>query len=135
MKKNIITVFEQLFFLEEFLHLVGKNDVLLEGVSIGLGRANHTDNLSVALTGVGFQGCNNFFCHMSLSPILFDFFMNSHFLQVRIVLLELQTFGSILFILSGDVTAHARNTTGLLLGALEDNLHSSVFSFLCHVFY
>ena len=59
--------------------------------------------------------------------------MNSHFLQVRVVLLELQTLRGILFVLSGDITAHARNTTILLLGALEDNLHSSVFILLCHV--
>ena len=59
--------------------------------------------------------------------------MNSHFLQVRVVLLELQTLRGVLFVLSGDITAHARNTTILLLGALEDNLHSSVFILLCHV--
>ena len=59
--------------------------------------------------------------------------MNSHFLQVRVVLLELQTLRGVLFVLSGDVTAHAGNSTILLLGALEDNLHSSVFILLCHV--
>lgn len=81
MKKNIITItFAVLFFLEEFLNLIREDDILFEGISIGLGRANHTNHFCVALTGAGFQGCNNFFCHSSLSPILFDFFVNSHFL-------------------------------------------------------
>ena len=79
MKKNIITV-SVLFFLEELLNLVREDDVLLEGIGVSFGRANHTNNFGVALTGVGFKGCNNFFCHSSLSPILFDFFVNSHFL-------------------------------------------------------
>ena len=60
--------------------------------------------------------------------------MDGHFLQVRIVLLKLQTFGSVLFVLSSDITAHAGNTTILLLGAFQNHLHSCVFVFLCHFF-
>ena len=68
MKKNIITV-SCLFLFEEILNLVGGEDGFLEGVGIGLGRADHADYLSVAFTGSGFQGSNNFLCHSTLSPI------------------------------------------------------------------
>ena len=112
--------------------MVRKNYVLLEGIRVSFGRANHTDDFGVALTSSGLQGCNNFLCHRSISPLLFDFFMYGHLLQVRVVLLELQTLGGILFIFGGDIAAHARNTTIFLLGALEDHLHSSVFILLCH---
>ena len=70
-----------------------------------------------------------------MSPILFDFFVDSHFLQVRVVLLQLLTFGSVLLVLGGDVTAHARNAARLLLGAFEDNLHAFIFIFLCHNYF
>ena len=69
MKKNILLLCSKLFLLEELLDLIGQDDVFLEGIGIGLGRANHTDNLGIALTSGGFQGCNNFLCHSSLSPI------------------------------------------------------------------
>ena len=122
-----------LFLFQKFLYLVREDDVFLEGISIGLGRANHADDFGVALTRSSLKCCNNFLCHRSLSPLLFDFFVNGHFLQVRIVLLELQTLRGIFLVLGGDVTAHAGDTAVFLLGALEDNLHSCVFIFLCHV--
>ena len=59
-----------LFLFDEFLNLIGRQNSLFKGIGIGLGRANHTDNLGVALTSRGLQGCNNFFCHSSLSPII-----------------------------------------------------------------
>ena len=61
MKKNIIV----LFFLEVFLHLVGEDDFFLEGVGIGFGRANHTDHFCITFTSSGFEGSNNFLCHIS----------------------------------------------------------------------
>ena len=63
---------------------------------------------------------------------LLNLLVNRHALQVRIVLLELQTLGGVLAVLGRDVTADAGNASTLLLGALENHLHAVAFCFLCH---
>ena len=58
--------------------------------------------------------------------------MDGNFLQEGIVLLALKTLGSVLLVLGSDVAGNTRNTAGLLLSALEDDLHPVSFCFLCH---
>ena len=58
--------------------------------------------------------------------------MNSHALEIGVVLLQLQALSRILAVLGGDVTRHAGNTAFLLLSTLKDNLYSIAFYFLCH---
>ena len=58
--------------------------------------------------------------------------MHRNLLQERIVLLELETLRRVLLVLGGDVTGHTGNAAGLLLRALEDDLHPVSFRFLCH---
>ena len=62
--------------------------------------------------------------------MLLDFLVNSHFLQNRVVLLELKTLSRVLAVLCGDVTAHARHARGLVLCALQN--HLDPITFLCH---
>jgi hypothetical protein len=62
--------------------------------------------------------------------MLLDFLVNSVFLQNRVVLLELEALSSILTVLRGDVTAHARHARGFVLCALHD--HLDPITFLCH---
>ena len=58
--------------------------------------------------------------------------MNGNLLQDRIVLLPFKTLRGVLLILCGDVAGHPWNAAGLLLCALEDDLHPVSFRFLCH---
>ena len=66
------------------------------------------------------------------APELFDFTMNSDLLEVRVVLLALETLGGVLLVLGSDVTGDARYAASLLLGTFEDDLHPVSFCFLCH---
>ena len=58
--------------------------------------------------------------------------MNGDLLQEGVVLLALETLGSVLPVLGGDVTGDSGYAAGFLLGALEDDLHPVSFCFLCH---
>ena len=63
---------------------------------------------------------------------LFDFFVNRHFLQIRVVLLQLQSFGSVLAVFGRDVSRHSRHAACLLLRAFQNHLLTSFFILLCH---
>ena len=120
--------FAELFLIEKLLALLSLHELLDENVSAGLGRLLHTDALDHALgTGLCCECCDGFLCHNLISSELFDFFVDSNFLQERVVLLALKTLGSVLLVLGGDVTGDSRNTAGLLLSALEDDLHPVSF--------
>ena len=123
-----------LLLFEVFLDVVGGDDFLFEHVGAGLLGADHADHLGKTLAGGGFEGSNNFLCHILMSPIvlLLDFFVDGHFLQEGVVLLELEALRGVLLVLGGDIAAHAGDTAGFLLGALQDDLNACVFSFLCH---
>ena len=58
--------------------------------------------------------------------------MDGHALKDGVVLLKLETLGSVLAVLGGDVTAGAGHTTILVFGAFEDYLNAITFYFLCH---
>ena len=58
--------------------------------------------------------------------------MNSHLLEVWIVLPALETIWCVLLILSCYVARDSRYTAGFLLCALKDDLHPVSFCFLCH---
>ena len=58
--------------------------------------------------------------------------MNGNLVEVRVVLLALETLRGVLLVLGGDVTRHSRYTAFFLLSALEDDLHPVSFCFLCH---
>ena len=54
------------FLLEELVHFLVQNDLLLEDVSTRLRRLNHLDALRVRTSGVtGLQCCDRFLCHSS----------------------------------------------------------------------
>lgn len=58
--------------------------------------------------------------------------MDGHALKNRVVLLQLEAFGSIFAILRRDVTAGAGHAAFLVFSAFEDYLNAITFSFLCH---
>ena len=60
--------------------------------------------------------------------------MKGVFLQVGIVLHELETVRCVFAVLGRDVTAHSGNTAVLLLRALKDDLNACFFRFLCHCY-
>jgi hypothetical protein len=61
---------------------------------------------------------------------LFDFLVKGILFQKWIVLLQLQTFWSILFVLGGDVATGTSQTGSLVLRALQNHLNP--ISFLSH---
>ena len=65
----------------------------------------------------GFQRCDYFLCHIALK--LFDFTMNGHLLQERVVFLALQTVGGVFLVLGRDVAGHSRNTASFLLSLIH----------------
>lgn len=121
---------QEKLFLQVLLNFVVLNHALLKHVGTSLGRTDHLDHLAEIATFTSLERCNYFLCH--ILNVLFNFFVNSYFLQVRVVLLELQTLGCVLAVLGGNVARHSGNTTCLLLSAFEDNLNAISFSFLCH---
>ena len=58
--------------------------------------------------------------------------MNRDLAQIGIELPALEAVRVVLFVLGGDVAGNARHAAGLLLRALEDDLHPVSFRFLCH---
>ena len=58
--------------------------------------------------------------------------MNSHLLQDGVILLKLETLGSILPVLRGDIARCAGQSALLHLGAFQNHLDSVAFNFLCH---
>jgi len=109
---------------QEFLDLVLVYDGLLEGVSTCFGAPYGLDHfcpvlgLSCSLLVFGLDSCFCLLCHG-----LFDFLVNSYFLQDRVVFLQLETLGRVLLVLGGDVTAGTGHTGVFVLRALQDHLH------------
>jgi hypothetical protein len=119
-----------LFLLgEKVFHLVVGDDALFEDVCTGFVGFHHFDTFGELFARTGFQRCDYFLCHIALK--LFDFTMNGHLLQERIVLLALQTVGGVFLVLGRDVAGHSRNTASFLFRAFENHLHS--VAFLCHL--
>ena len=117
-----------LFLLEIALCLVCLYKLLSKYVSACFRRLLHADALDHALgTGLCCECCDGFLCHNLISSKLFDFLVDGNFLQEGIVLLALKTLGSVLLVLGSDVAGNTRNTAGLLLSALEDDLHPASF--------
>lgn len=58
--------------------------------------------------------------------------MKGDLLQVWVVLHPLETIGSVLTVLGGDVARHARNAACLLLSTFKNNLDAIALCFLCH---
>lgn len=118
--------------LEEVLDGLIGNHTLIKDVRALFG-LHHLDDLGIA-AAIGLtrlQGCDCFFCHGA--SVLFDFLVNRHALENRIILLQLKTLGGILSVLGGDVTGGAGEATLLHFSAFENHLYSVAFSFLCHV--
>jgi len=67
-----------------------------------------------------------------MAQCLFNFFMNGHFLENRVVFLEFETPRSVFAVFGSDVSAHTGHSAGLMLGAFKDHLHTIAFCFLCH---
>lgn len=85
--------------VEEVVYLVLGYHFLLEGIRSFIG-LHHLHYFGVVFRGATLQGCNGFLSH---SILLFDFAVNSHPLQNRVVFLQLQTIWSVLLILGRDV--------------------------------
>ena len=109
---------------QEFLDLVLMYDRLLKGIGTCFGAAYGLDHFgpvlgfSCSLLVFGLDSCFCLLCHG-----LFDFLVNSYFLQDRVVFLQLETLGRILLVLGGDVATGAGHTGGFMLRALQDHLH------------
>ena len=56
--------------------------------------------------------------------------MNGHLFQIRVVFAAFEPVGCVLFVLGGDVTAHARHAAFTLFGTFQNDLNSDFF--LCH---
>ena len=123
---------DQNLVLEEVLDGLVGNHTLIEDVRAFLA-LHHLDDLGVA-AAIGLtrlQGCDCFLCHVA--SVLFDFLVNRHALENRIIFLQLETLWGVLSVLRGDVTGGAGEATLLHFRAFENHLYSVAFSFLCHV--
>lgn len=63
--------------------------------------------------------------------MLFDFAVKGDTLEERVVLAALQTVGSVLLVLGGDVAGHSGHTALALFGAFQDYLHAVAFLSHC----
>jgi len=99
---------------------------LFEDVCTGFVGFHHFDTFGELFARTGFQRCDYFLCHIALK--LFDFTMNGHLLQERVVFLALQTVGGVFLVLGRDVAGHSRNTASFLFRAFENHLYSVTFS-------
>ena len=123
-----ILVFNRLF-LEEILYFLIGYHLLIEDVSTCLGALNHLDHFCISATILRsfVEGSNGFLCHILL---LFNFFVNSHFLEDGVVFLQLHTLRCVLAVFGRHIATCAWQTAILHLGALKNHLHSIAFSFL-----
>jgi len=131
-RPGLLKELAQNLVLEEVLDGLVGNHTLIEGVRALFG-LHHPDDLGVA-AAIGLtrlQGCDCFFCHCA--SVLFDFLVNRHALENRIVLLQLEALGGVLSVLRGDVAGGAGEAALLHFSAFENHLYSVAFSFLCHV--
>ena len=104
------------------------DDFLLEGISAGLGTADHLDHLGVLLSASGLQRCYGFLCHGSDCLMsLLDLFVNGVLAQHRVVFLHLNPLRGILPVLRGDVPGSTRNARGFVLCAFENHLYAVAF--------
>lgn len=78
---------------------------------------------------------NKFDLAASIEFTIVDILVKSHLLKDWVVLHQLKTLRSVLTILGSHVTACTWHTTVLMFSALEDNLYSITFCFLCHDIY
>ena len=62
-----------------------------------------------------------------MPSILFDFFVNRHLFENRIVLLSFHPIGCVLFVLGGNVAGHAGHAAGFVLGAFQNDLNAITF--------
>jgi hypothetical protein len=62
-----------------------------------------------------------------MPSILFDFFVDRHLFENRIVLLSFHPIGCVLFVLGGDVAGHAGHAAGFVLGAFQNDLNAITF--------
>ena len=122
--------------LEEGCNVFVANHLLVKAVGTRLGALYHFDDFriraSVRLTGL--ERCDCLFSHgcAAVARLLFDFLVDGHALENRVVLLQLEAFGSVLAILCRDVTASAGHAALFVFGAFEDYLNAITFRFLCH---
>ncbi len=114
---------------EPSLNVVVVYDFFFESVSATFWRFHHLNNLGVVFTTTGLQGCNYLLSH-GIS-VLFDFFVYSHTLQDRVVLLLFQPVRRVFAIFCGDIAASAGKTGLLVLCALHDHLNSVAFFSHC----
>ena len=62
-----------------------------------------------------------------MPSILFNFFVNGHLFENRIVLPSFHPIGCVLFVLGGDVAGHAGHSAGFVLGAFQNDLNAITF--------
>ena len=62
-----------------------------------------------------------------MPSILFNFFVNGHLFENRIVLPSFHPIGCVLFVLGGDVAGHAGHAAGFVLGAFQNDLNAITF--------
>lgn len=121
-----------LLLSEEILDLVLVHHNLLVGVLTGDGILDWLNHLykipsgSGIVSPLGYLGVFGNFCHWMMI-LLLDFFVNSHFLQDRVVLLEFKPVRGILTVLLGHITGCAGKTGCFMLGTLEDDLEPVTF--------
>ena len=122
----------RVLLLKNILDSVVGNHLFLEGVGTGLRRLNDLDDLAIGAAFSLLESCNGFLCHESVR--LFNFLVYGDFLEDGVVFLQLQTLGSVLAVLGGDIALRSGHSAGLVFGAFEDHLYAIAFSFLCHLY-
>src|SRR5687768_8962752 len=73
------------------------------------------------------------YLHIGIFAYLFNFFVNSYFLQDRVEFFKFQSFRIVLFVFYRDVTAGTWLTTCFVLSTFHNYLYT--VSFLCHFIY
>ena len=122
-----------MFLLKVLVYLLVGNDFLLEDICTCFGRFHHLDAFGVVTTGVtGLQAFFAIVLNLFQNRLLLNFLVQRILLEDWVVLHEFQSVGSILAVFGRDVSRRTGHTAGLVLCALQDDLNSCFFTFLCH---
>ena len=113
---------------KQLVGLIGRHDLLYEGVALATFLLHHTDHLGEGLSTFLLQGSNGLLSHgLRAARLLLDLFVNGHLPENGVVFLQLHALGRVLPVLGGDVAGSAGLTRGLMLGAFQDHLYAVPF--------
>lgn len=94
----------KLFSFQEVGYVVVVYDLFPEVVSASFWRLHHFNHFCEILAFSAFECCYYLLCHVVECLRLFNFFVNSHAFQDRVVFFQLDALCGVLFVFGGNVT-------------------------------